>query len=94
MNIITPQDIKLVKVIPQRILDIVNAHLKEHYKGEALVVPVPDISKRLSQEDRGKTFDKGWFDFEDVYNANGWNCEFVKTPYYASYDYWIFSQKK
>jgi hypothetical protein len=94
MNIITPQEIESTKVIPQYVLDAVNNHLKENYHGGTLIVKVDDISNRLSEKQKDEAFDKHYFDFGDVYNANGWNCEFVKTPYYASYDYWSFSQKK
>ncbi len=93
MNVIKPNEINKNKQIPQHILDIVNKHLNENYKGGKLIVNVDAIASKLTHNKKQEAFQNKWFDFEYVYNDAGWNCKFVKTPYYEPHDYWIFEAK-
>jgi hypothetical protein len=96
-----------ISSIPPVVLKAVNQLLAEKYNQHGVTLKQADVIKRILELDiEGKLdgtcmelsaailFDKGWFDFEDLYEKQGWKVTYDKPGYNESYDAnWSFEKK-
>jgi hypothetical protein len=99
---IKPTDISpnLENIIPDVVIQAVNALLKDKYTGgksavtfkqDELINKVIGLDSSIS---RNQIFDKKMFDFEKLYEKNGWVVEYHKPDRDESFDiYFKFKPK-
>jgi len=91
---------KRISNINPAVIQAVNEILAEKYvKGRNVVIVQDDLLKRIRKIDKKLTskflFENKQLDFEDKYEAEGWDVEFDRPAYYESYETtYTFTPKK
>lgn len=91
----TPEEVRAQKVnfIPPEIIEAVNELLAEKYNGTSASMFMEDIivlAKRKMKLNHSAGADsdfceKGWMDFEPIFENAGWHCECDSPGYNESY---------
>lgn len=87
-------------VFPDAVLQAFNELITLHFNGNHATIKQDDVIALImakmgfETKDRGKIFDNGWLDVEDVYRAEGWHVEYDKPGYNETYpSTFIFKRK-
>ena len=82
------------KFIPETVFSVVNDLIAKNYtSGRAQITQDEIIADICALEncDRSFVFEKGWLNFEEVYEAEGWKVEYDKPGYNETYGaYFVF----
>lgn len=103
MKPITPAELKtkLKDIIPDFVIEAVNNLLHEKYRssgGEIHIKQqevVDEIMRLNTKINRDKIFDKGYLDFEELFEEYGWKVEYDKPGYNETYEaFFTFKPKR
>ncbi len=88
----------VTKKVPDVIIEVFNALIREQWDGEQAHIKqdnaVREILKRDSSMTRGEIFAKGMLDVESLYESMGWVVEYDKPGYSETYGaYYVFRKK-
>ena len=85
----------VVNVIPDTVLNAVNALLSENYDASEITLTQKDIIARVKKlRHPADDFDYKWLNFEPVYEQAGWVVKYEKPAYDENFDaYFTFKPK-
>jgi hypothetical protein len=76
---ITPKEIEVNSHIPDTVIEIVNAMIREAYDGSRAVINQDVLASKIClamDVERDVPFKKKWRDFEKVYRKAGWTVDY------------------
>lgn len=92
---IKPNQVKLARKIPEKVLEVVNEFIVKKFDGYSATLLQKDIVAELVKRgmNRDEIFDNHWLDFEDSYRKAGWEVVYDKPAYCETYDaYFLFKK--
>lgn len=88
---ITPDEV--VHEIPDVVIEVVNALIKEKWNGQKSHILQEEILERLSIP-HDEIFEKRWLDFEHIYREAGWFVIYDKPAWDEDYKPYFDFEKK
>jgi hypothetical protein len=92
-----------ISTIPDEIIEAVNELLATKYRGRGICTIKQDdimslalqkMGQSENREVRQQIFNRGWMDFEPLFEKAGWSVKYDKPGYNESYDaFFEFSRK-
>lgn len=95
------------KVLPEYLIRAINLLLSERYTKGSFNIKAKDIILKAQQlryadseysappNGSDEYYDKGWMDFESIYEDEGWSVKYTKPDYTESFDsYYTFKELK
>jgi hypothetical protein len=84
--------------IPDAVFDVVNTLLAARINDNDSTINITqeEVVAELTRKGHSLTeiFEKGWLDFETIYQKQGWTVKYDKPGYNETYDaFWVFSYK-
>jgi hypothetical protein len=96
----SPQDVLNAKtgVIPAEVIETINQLLAERFDGNPCYIKQDEVVERASSSmkdvSRNDFFDKGWLNFESLYEKQGWRVDYDKPAYNENYSaFWRFEPR-
>ena len=87
---ISPAEVATAKnrYLPEVVFDVVNKLIAENFTNGRARILQPTIVAALVARglSRHEVFDKGYLNFEEAYEAEGWKVEYDKPGYDETYD--------
>lgn len=88
---------QVVKKIPPEVIEVVNEMIQEGWDGASVTIKQDPLVARIAVKlnvPRQTIFDKGWLDFESLFEKEGWRVTYDKPAYCENYEAFFRFQKK